>query len=98
MSEQPKLNRYRNFLILGCIWLLGAIADRVWYALDNSVPAWDQADYLTGALNYWQLLQTPQWFSGDWWYTFWTRSPKIPPVAYIFATPFIHLFGAEPDQ
>ncbi|MCD8488017.1 MAG: phospholipid carrier-dependent glycosyltransferase [Desertifilum sp.] len=98
MSEQPKLNRYRNFLILGLIWLLGAIADRVWYALDNSVPAWDQADYLTGALNYWQLLQTPQWFSGDWWYTFWTRSPKIPPVAYVSATPFIHLFGAEPDQ
>ncbi|NDJ18881.1 glycosyltransferase family 39 protein [Myxacorys almedinensis] len=84
--------------ILGSIWLIGAIADRLWFAIDQSVPAWDQADYLTGALNYWKALQAPQWFSGEWWTSFWMLSSKIPPFVYISTTPFIGLFGAGADQ
>jgi len=84
--------------ILGLIWLTGAVIDRVWFAIDQSVPGWDQANYLTGALNYWRVLQSPEWFSQDWWATFWTLSSKIPPLVYISTTPFLAIFGAGVEQ
>lgn len=84
--------------VLGLIWLVGAVGDRLWFALDHSVPAWDQADYLTGALNYWRELQNPQWFSSFWWTNLWQLSSKIPPLVYLSTTPFLSLFGAGPDQ
>nr|WP_245940035.1 phospholipid carrier-dependent glycosyltransferase [Stenomitos frigidus] len=88
----------RGLPVLGSIWLVGAIGDRLWFTLDHSIPNWDQADYLTGVLNYWQALQTPQWFSGDWWTHLWQLSSKIPPLVYITTAPFIGLFGAGADQ
>ena len=96
--ELKQHQRVNSLVILSLIWLAGAVGDRLWFALDNSVPAWDQADYLTGALNYWHLLQTPQWFSGEWWTEFWMRSPKVPPLTYITTVPFLNLFGIGPDQ
>lgn len=90
---------WKNALpVLGLIWAIGAAVDRLWFALDRSTPAWDQAEYLTGALNYWQALQTPQWFSGEWWTNLWLLSSKIPPLVYIVTTPFLSWFGAGPDQ
>ncbi|EDX78446.1 dolichyl-phosphate-mannose-protein mannosyltransferase [Coleofasciculus chthonoplastes PCC 7420] len=89
----------RKYLgILGLIWLASALCDRLWFALDNSVPAWDQADYLTGALNYWQALQHPEWFSGEWWTNFWQLSSKIPPFTYIATAIIQHVFGRGTDQ
>ena len=58
-AKNKQLNWFRGLLILGIIWLAGALCDRLWFALDRSVPAWDQADYLNGAMNYWQALQAP---------------------------------------
>ncbi len=84
--------------VLGWLWLVGAIGDRLWFALDHSIPSWDQAEYLTGALNYWRALQTPQWFSSDWWTHLWQLSSKIPPLVYIVTAPFISFFGAGTDQ
>lgn len=83
---------------LGAIWLTSSLGDRLWLALDRSTPAWDAADYLTGCLNYWQALQTAQWFSGQWWTNLWLLSSKIPPLVYISTAPFISLFGGGPDQ
>ena len=83
---------------MGIIWLVGAIIDRFWIALDNSVPSWDPADYLNGAMNYWYALQDPQWFSGDWWRSFWLLSTKIPPLTYIITAPFLNLFGTSQDS
>ncbi|XGV97437.1 MAG: phospholipid carrier-dependent glycosyltransferase [Leptolyngbya sp. BL-A-14] len=88
----------RGLPALGLIWLVEAIVDRLWFALDHSIPNWDQADYLTGALNYWQALQTPQWFSGEWWIHLWQLSSKIPPLLYLSTTPFLSLFGPGFDQ
>jgi 4-amino-4-deoxy-L-arabinose transferase-like glycosyltransferase len=83
--------------IIFSIWFVGAICDRVWYSLDNSVPAWDQADYLNGALNYWNGLQNPQWLNGEWWRSLWLLSNKIPPLHYILTTPFFDWFGLNED-
>ena len=95
--EQKQLNRKQGLIILAIIWLGVTICDRVWFFLDNSVPAWDQADYLNGTLNYWHALQNPQWFDGDWWRSFWLLSNKIPPLHYILTTPFINIWGTSAD-
>jgi 4-amino-4-deoxy-L-arabinose transferase-like glycosyltransferase len=88
----------RNLPVLGVIWLLGAIGDRLWFALDRSVPAWDQADYLSGALNYWKALQTPDWFSSAWWVDLWQLSSKIPPLVYLLTVPLLNIFEPGADQ
>ncbi|MCW6048910.1 glycosyltransferase family 39 protein [Lyngbya sp. CCAP 1446/10] len=98
MAVQHRDSRGKSMLILGIIWLLGAISDRLWFALDRSVPAWDQAEYLTSTLNYFQALQHPLWLSGEWWTNFWLLSTKIPPLVYILTVPFLHIFGAGGDR
>ncbi|MCX7594239.1 MAG: phospholipid carrier-dependent glycosyltransferase [Fischerella sp.] len=89
---------YKSLLILSIIWLAGAVSDRIWLALDRSIPAWDQADYLTGTLTYWQALQDPQWWDGEWWQSFWMLSSKIPPLTYIVAAIVQNIFGTGSDQ
>jgi len=84
------------FLIL-LIWLVGVVIDRIWFALDQGVPAWDQADYLNGAMNYWHALQTPEWFNPNWWEALWLLSSKIPPGTYILTAPFLEIFGTNAD-
>ena len=59
-----------SLFILAIVWLVGALCDRLWFALDRSVPAWDQAEYLNGAMNYWQALQQPHWLESEWWTSF----------------------------
>jgi 4-amino-4-deoxy-L-arabinose transferase-like glycosyltransferase len=98
MTEQHRDSRGKSLLVLGIIWLLGAISDRLWFAVDRSVPAWDQAEYLTSTLNYLQALQHPQWFSGEWWTNFWLLSTKIPPLVYILTVPFLDIFGTGGDR
>ncbi|MBR8828636.1 MAG: phospholipid carrier-dependent glycosyltransferase [Gomphosphaeria aponina SAG 52.96 = DSM 107014] len=83
--------------ILGIIWLGGILSDRFWFLVDNTPPAWDQADYLNGAINYWHALQTPEWLNSDWWRSFWLISSKIPPFTYILTAGFINFFGTSPD-
>ncbi|MDY7023513.1 MAG: glycosyltransferase family 39 protein [Cyanobacteriota bacterium] len=87
-----------NLLTLLLIWLLSGISDRLWFALDRSVPAWDQADYLTNSLNYWRIFQDPQWFSSQWWEQMWMLSPKVPPLTYILTVPFLNIFGIGQSQ
>ncbi|WP_346341578.1 glycosyltransferase family 39 protein [[Phormidium] sp. ETS-05] len=82
-----------NLLPLVLLWLVAAVADRLWFALDKSIPGWDQADYLTGALNYWRALQTPQWLDPQWWQNLWLLSSKIPPGTYIATAAIHNIFG-----
>jgi 4-amino-4-deoxy-L-arabinose transferase-like glycosyltransferase len=88
----------RELLILGLIWLMETVSDRLWFTFDHSVPSWDQADYLTGSLNYFYFLQSPQWFSGQWWQELWMLSPKVPPLTYLLTVPFLNLFGTGSEQ
>ncbi len=98
MSFKRKRKKTTNLLILGLIWLAGAFCDRIWFSLDRSIPAWDQADYLTGSLNYWQALQDPQWLNGEWWQSFWLLSSKIPPLTYVATAILQNIFGTGFDQ
>lgn len=92
-EKEQKRTRFKNLLVLAIIWLVGAVADRIWFAIDRSIPAWDQAGHLTGALTFRQALQNPQWFSGEWWTNFWMVSSKFPPLTYISTVPFLNIFG-----
>ncbi len=87
-----------KLLILTTIWLFGAICDRVWFFWDKSVPSWDQADYLTGSLNYLQALQNPDLLNGEWWQNLWLLSSKIPPFTYIVTAFIQHIYGKGYDQ
>ena len=98
MAHKDRRNQLRVLLALGGIWLVSALCDRLWLALDQSVPAWDPTNHLTGSLNYWKALQNPQWFNEQWWQSFWMISSKFPPVTYIATAPFQLLFGTGPDQ
>ncbi|HHP7229273.1 MAG TPA: glycosyltransferase family 39 protein [Xenococcaceae cyanobacterium] len=92
-----KSQHFRNLVILLVIWFGVALCDRIWFWRDHAVPAWDQADYLNGALNYWNAWQNPQLFKGEWWRSFWLLSPKVPPLHYILTTPFLSIFGLTAD-
>ncbi len=46
----------RRWLPLLLIWLLATVADRVWLAADQAIPAWDQAEYLNSAVDHGRAL------------------------------------------
>jgi 4-amino-4-deoxy-L-arabinose transferase-like glycosyltransferase len=92
------LDGRQGLVIVGIIWILGIIVDRFWFSLDNTIPAWDQADYLNGGIMYTQAFHDPRWFDGDWWRSLWLMSPKIPPLTYLLTIPFFNLFGISVDS
>lgn len=100
---RPRPRPVQVVLPLGLLWFVSACLDRLWLWLDNGMPAWDQADYLNGALNYWALFQGGMgWevgdrFSPEWWQQFWQLAPKIPPLTYVLTAPFVALFGPTAD-
>ncbi|PSF37646.1 phospholipid carrier-dependent glycosyltransferase [Aphanothece hegewaldii CCALA 016] len=98
MKDKKELNWEQGLVYLTIIWLVGVIIDRFWFAIDQSIPAWDQADYLNGVVNYWEILQKPDVLNGEWWRQFWLISPKIPPLTYLLTTPFFSLFGVSLDS
>lgn len=98
MKAQKDLNWVQRLVYLSIIWLVSVIIDRLWFAVDQSIPAWDQADYLNGVVNYWEILHNPNWLSGEWWRQFWLISPKIPPLTYLLTTPLFSLFGVSTDS
>ncbi|MGF1568810.1 MAG: glycosyltransferase family 39 protein [Nodosilinea sp.] len=91
--------RWRDGLILGALWLLVVGFDRLWLWKDVAPPAWDQGEHLTRALNYWRVLQQPDWLSPDWWTTLWRQSPGYrAPLVYLATVPLFTLLGRGFDQ
>lgn len=89
--------------VLGLAWLAIVVCDRVWLAIDHHVPDWDEADYLTGALNYGQAIGSllgGDWgdrVAGEWWTSLWLLSSKIPPLVYIVAGGMTNWIGRSAD-
>ncbi|ELR96482.1 glycosyltransferase family 39 protein [Gloeocapsa sp. PCC 73106] len=91
------IKQHKDLIILTAIWLAGIVIDYLWLSLDHRVPAWDQAEYLNGAIKYYEALQTPLWLEGQWWRELWLLSPKVPPLTYLLTVPFLNLFGTGAD-
>jgi 4-amino-4-deoxy-L-arabinose transferase-like glycosyltransferase len=83
--------------MLVVMWALSVGIDRLWLALDRSVPSWDPADHLIGALNYSWMIRNADWLSAEWWHGIWTLSSKYPPLLYVSTAPFIRWFGSSAD-
>jgi len=84
--------------VLFLIWLASNAGDRLWLALDQGVPAWDQSNHLSYSLLYGRALENPDFGDGDWWRRFWLLSPKYPPLTYLLAVPFQLWLGWGNDQ
>ncbi len=85
------------FICLLAIWGFSFLFDQLWFALDNSIPAWDQSEYLNGVMLYQEALKNPRWLDGNWWRDFWLLSKKVPPAMYIITAFFFFVFGASVD-
>lgn len=85
--------------ILGLLWLLTAIADRTWFALDQASPAWDQGEHLNKALNIWRVWQAPEKFTSAWWIDLWQQAPTYrAPLTYLFTLPILQWVGRSYDD
>ncbi|MGK7928804.1 MAG: phospholipid carrier-dependent glycosyltransferase [Spirulina sp.] len=98
LKKQDSLTHPQAIKIVGIIWLISALCDRFWIALDRTIPAWDQSNHLTGSLNYLHALQNIRFWDGEWWNYFWTLTNKYPPLTYILTAPFQQIFGKGADQ
>lgn len=97
-SKSSLLTR-RDGLNLLLLWGIITLIDVVWLMLDQAPPAWDQGEHLTRALNYWRVLQQPEWLNGDWWQELWLLSPSYrAPLAYLATAPVLTLLGRGFDQ
>lgn len=84
-------------MVLGIGLILTLLVDRLWFLFDNHIPAWDEADYLNGALAYGRLLSEGASGGMEFWRSFWQLSPKIPPLISLLTVPFLRLFGSSAD-
>ncbi|HIK14489.1 MAG TPA: phospholipid carrier-dependent glycosyltransferase [Leptolyngbyaceae cyanobacterium M33_DOE_097] len=87
----------QDWLILGCLWLLVVLSDRLWLRLDRTIPAWDQADYLNLALYHWRHFQQFE-PTNTWWTELWHLSSKYPPFVFFATVPILNLLGPGVDQ
>ncbi|AMA08358.1 ArnT family glycosyltransferase [Picosynechococcus sp. PCC 73109] len=92
VAKSPRAPWKTGLVLLG-LWLGINLGDRLWLWLDQSVPSWDHADYLTESLNYVAAFRQ---FPG--WENFWRLSNKIPPFTHFIAAPFQLIFGPGNDQ
>ncbi|NEO84532.1 MAG: phospholipid carrier-dependent glycosyltransferase [Spirulina sp. SIO3F2] len=97
-SSNPKPQTRADLQILGLMWLAATLCDRLWFWLDHRIPAWDQSNHLTGALNHLNALQQMRWQNPAWWHSYWQLSHKYPPLTYTLTAPFQWLFGVGIDQ
>lgn len=84
----------RDALVLLALWLVCLLADGLWVSQHHLPPAWDQGDHLSRALGFWQVLQQPAPWSGEWWVSLWNQSPSYRgPLTYLVSAPVLSLLG-----
>ena len=98
MEKHAGWHELRDGAILSLLWFIATGIDQLWLAVDRSIPSWDPADHLIGALNYWWTLQPQNWGTGELWHSIWTLSSKYPPLLYISTAPFLSALGRGADQ
>ena len=90
----------RLAVALTLLALLAAMtaADRLWLALDATPPAWDEAQHLSNALTYRDiLLRGVEPLSAEWRHELLTATTRDPPAAYLAGAAAMLGVGAGPD-
>ncbi|MEY2749810.1 MAG: hypothetical protein RLZZ168_1826, partial [Cyanobacteriota bacterium] len=91
-SPRP-LNRRDGLVLLG-LWLACLALDLLWIQRHQAPPSWDQGDHLSRALGIWQVLRSPEPWSGPWWQQLWAQAPSYRgPLSYAVAAPVLELLG-----
>ena len=99
--RQLMARRHQNMLwwfALGLIWCLSCVLDHFWLQLDQGLPSWDQAEYLSSAIEHGQqlgLLSPGRWEGVK---ALLDLSPKIPPLSSIISGSLMAVVGQSPDQ
>ena len=87
-APQPSpraLNRRDGLVLLG-LWLACLTLDLLWIHQHQAPPSWDQGDHLSRALGIWQVLRSPEPWSGPWWQQLWAQAPSYRgPLSYAAA-------------
>ena len=84
LPNQVLCSNCRDALILTALWLGCLLVDSLWISQHHLPPAWDQGDHLSRALGFWQVLQQPFPWNGDWWVALWNQSPSYRgPLTYL---------------
>ncbi len=92
-TRRPGSDR-RDALVLLALWLACLLADGLWVSQHHLPPAWDQGDHLSRALGFWQVLQQPAPWNGEWWVSLWNQSPSYRgPLTYLVTAPVFSLLG-----
>ena len=80
------------------IWLLSTWFDRAWLSNDQRLPSWDQAEYLSSALEHGRglgLLPPSEW---NGWHALLDLSPKIPPLSALISGSLMAFIGEAADK
>jgi len=86
------------WLALGLIWCLSCVLDHTWLRLDQRLPSWDQAEYLSSAIEHGRqlgLLSPGRWEGVE---ALLDLSPKIPPLSSIISGSLMAVVGQSPDD
>ncbi len=88
----------KGWILIIIIWLLSIYFDHIWLTFDQGLPAWDQAEYLTNAIDHGRALGFLD--GGEWegWHSLLELSPKIPPLSSIISGTFMSFSGEDPDS
>jgi 4-amino-4-deoxy-L-arabinose transferase-like glycosyltransferase len=80
-------------VLLG-LWLACLALDLLWIRQHQAPPSWDQGDHLSRVLGIWQVLRSPEPWSGPWWQQLWAQAPSYRgPLSYAVAAPVLELLG-----
>jgi len=77
------------------LWLISTWIDRRWLSLDQCLPNWDQAEYLSSAIEHGRglgLLGQCRWLG---WGALLDLSPKIPPLSSLISGTVMAIAGGS---
>ena len=95
------LLRHQNliwWIALGLIWSLSCVLDHTWLQLDQRLPSWDQAEYLSSAIEHGRQLGVLDPGRWEGLQALLDLSPKIPPLSSILSGSLMAIVGQNPDQ
>lgn len=82
---------------IGLMWGVAIAIGAVWVMLDRMPPAWDEAEHLSLATNFWWILTHGDWWTGEGLRHLWMLTPKYPPVLYLVTAGVHTLLGPGPN-
>ena len=98
ISMHKKGYGLKGWILISIFWLLSISFDHIWLTLDKGLPAWDQAEYLTHAIDHGRSLGFLDGGRWEGWHSLLELSPKMPPLSSIISGTFMSFSGEDSDS